>query len=142
MLRLVQKDCMYEGTIYQSFERLMSMHHIKVYSISDESGRGVYRVDFSPRKHIGYGFSGSKYNGTAYFDRKSLRIKQIETDKIGPTSFDIWGRQDKKPLSHTHCQHYQMDFEEVGNTLVVKQIESTSFLDNQLTAKYRAQRLP
>ena len=141
MLRLVQKDS--ERPVFQGFKYMMSLHHIKVYSISDESGRGVYRVDFSPRKNIGYGYSGSKYNGTAYFDRKSLRIKQIETDKIGPTSFDILGRQDKNgQLSHTSCKHYRIDFDEVGSTLVVKQIENTYFSDNYLTAKYRAQRLP
>ncbi|MBQ9295372.1 MAG: hypothetical protein IJ219_10675 [Bacteroidaceae bacterium] len=141
MLRLVQTDS--ERSVFQGFKYMMGLHHIKVYSIGDDSGRGVYRVDFSPRKNIGYGYSGSKYNGTAYFDRNTLRIKQIETDKIMPTSFDIFGRQDKEGLlSHTSCKHYRIDFEEVGGTLVVKQIENTYFVDNQLTAKYRAQRLP
>ena len=141
MLRLVQTDS--ERSVFQGFKYMMGLHHIKVYSIGDESGRGVYRVDFSPRKNIGYGYSGSKYNGTAYFDRNTLRIKQIETDKIMPTSFDVLGRQDKEGLlSHTSCKHYRIDFEEVGGTLVVKQIENTYFVDNQLTAKYRAQRLP
>ena len=140
MLRLVQKDS--ERPVFQGFKYLMSMHHIKVYSISDEKGRGVYRVDFSPRKNIGYGYSGSKYNGTAYFDKNTLRIKQIETDKIVPSSFDILGRQDKKPLSHTACLHYRIDFEEVGSRIVVKQIEGIHFVDNQMDSKYTVLRLP
>ncbi len=140
ILRLVLKDS--ERSLFEGFQYLMSLHHIKVYSISDEKGRGVYRVDFSPRKHIGYGYCGSKYNGTAYFD-KNFHIKQIETDKISPTSFDIMGRQDKRGmLSHTHCQHYRMDFEEIDGTLVVRQIESAIFVDNQLATKSKAQRLP
>jgi len=140
ILRMVQTDS--ERTVIQGLKYLISLHHIKVYSISDEKGRVVYRVDFSPRKHIGYGYCGSKFNGTAYFD-KNFHIQQIETDKIGPTSYDIMGRQDKKgQLSHTHCRHYRMVFDEVEGTPVVKQIESTSSLDNQTCGKYTVQRLP
>lgn len=139
MLRLVQTDS--ERTVIQGLKYLISLHHIKVYSISDEKGRVVYRVDFSPRKHIGYGYCGSKFNGTAYFD-KNFHIQQIETDKIGPTSYDIMGRQDKKPLSHTYCHHYRMDFEEIDGTTVVKKIESSSSVDNQITGKYTVLRLP
>ena len=140
ILRMVQTDS--ERTVIQGLKYLISLHHIKVYSISDEKGRVVYRVDFSPRKHIGYGYCGSKFNGTAYFD-KNFHIQQIETDKIGPTSYDIMGRQDKKgQLSHTHCRHYRMVFDEVDGTPVVKQIESTSSLDNQTCGKFSVQRLP
>ena len=140
ILRMVQTDS--ERTVIQGLKYLVSLHHIKVYSISDEKGRVVYRVDFSPRKHIGYGYCGSKFNGTAYFD-KNFHIQQIETDKIGPTSYDIMGRQDKKgQLSHTHCRHYRMVFDEVDGTPVVKQIESTSSLDNQTCGKFSVQRLP
>ena len=142
MLRLVEMEVSDGVSVFQSFQSLMRLHHIKVYRISDESGRGVYRVDFSPREHIGYGFHGFKFNGTAYFDGKSFRIKQIETDKIWPSSYDIGGKQDKKgQLSHTRCLHYRMDFEEVGGTLVVKQIEDIGYHDNQLTEKNMALRL-
>ena len=139
MLGLVQK-CADETSVFQSFKYLMSLHHIKVYSISDEKGRGVYRVDFSPRKNIGYGYHGFKYNGTAYFDR-NFHIKQIETDKIVPSSYDIMGRQ-AETLIHTACQHYRMDFEEVDGKPVVKQIEGTQSVDNQLSAKFIVKRLP
>ena len=139
MLGLVQK-CADETSVFQSFKYLMSLHHIKVYRISDEKGRGVYRVDFSPRKNIGYGYHGFKYNGTAYFDR-NFHIKQIETDKIVPSSFDIMGRQ-AETLIHTACQHYRMDFEEVDGKPVVKQIEGTQSVDNQLSAKFIVKRLP
>ena len=143
ILWIVQTNAASEGvSVFQSFQKLMRMHYIKVYSISDEKGRGVYRVDFSPRKNIGYGFCARKYNGTAYFDR-NFHIKQIETDKIVPSSYDITGRQDKDGLlSHITCQHYRMDFDEVNGTPVVKQIESTSSLDNYIRGKYTVQRLP
>ena len=139
MLGLVQK-CADETSVFQSFKYLMSLHHIKVYRISDEKGRGVYRVDFSPRKNIGYGYHGFKYNGTAYFDR-NFHIKQIETDKIVPSSFDIMGRQ-AETLIHTICQHYRMDFEEVDGKPIVKQIEGTHSVDHQLDAKFIVKRLP
>jgi hypothetical protein len=143
ILWIVQTNAASEGvSVFQSFQKLMRMHYIKVYSISDEKGRGVYRVDFSPRKHIGYGFCARKYNGTAYFDR-NFHIKQIETDKIVPSSYDITGRQDKDGLlSHITCQHYRMDFDEVDGTTVVKKIESSSSVDNQIMGKYTVQRLP
>lgn len=143
ILWIVQTNAASEGvSVFQSFQKLMRMHYIKVYSISDEKGRGVYRVDFSPRKHIGYGFCARKYNGTAYFDR-NFHIKQIETDKIVPSSYDITGRQDKDGLlSHITCQHYRMDFDEVDGTPVVKQVESTFSIDNQTCGKFSVQRLP
>ena len=121
----------------------MNAHYVKVYSISDEKGRGVYRVDFSPRKYPKYGFNASKYTGTAYFNKKTFRLIQVKADLISPSSFDIMGRQDKKGrLCHSICRRFQCDFEEVGGVLVVKQKESTFFVDEQLTGKKTVQRLP
>jgi hypothetical protein len=141
MLLMVQRECMNDETLPQGFERLMRLHRVKVYRISDESGRGVYRVDFSPRNYDWYGFD-SRFMGTAYFDIKTLRLKQIKTDKISATSFDSMMRQAKKPLSHTHLERYQMDFEETGGRNVVRQIEDSIFVDNQLSTTYIIKRLP
>ena len=128
---------------YQAFQEWMNAHYVKVYCISDEKGRGVYRVDFSPRKYPKYGFNASKYNGTAYFNKKTFRLIQVKADLISPSSFDIMGRQDKKGrLCHSICRRFQCDFEEVGGVLVVKQKESTFFVDEQLTGKKTVQRLP
>ena len=128
---------------YQEFQAWMSAHYVKVYCISDEKGRGVYRVDFSPRKYPKYGFHAAKYTGTAYFNKKTFRLIQVKADLISPSSFDIMGRQDKKGrLSHSICRRVQCDFEEVGGVLVVKQKESTFFVDEQLTGKKTVQRLP
>ena len=128
---------------YQAFQEWMNAHYVKVYSISDEKGRGVYRVDFSPRKYPKYGFNASKYTGTAYFNKKTFRLIQVKADLISPSSFDIMGRQDKKGrLCHSICRRFQCDFEEVGGVLVVKQKESTFFVDEQLTGKKTVQRLP
>ncbi len=142
MLGLVQKDCMDGETVLQSFEHLMSLHHIKVYRISNGLGRGIYRVDFSPRKHVGYARADSKFTGTAYFDKKTLHLKHIKADKVSPSSFDIMGRQAKKPLSHTHLENYRMNFEETDGRIVVKQIEDSIFVDNQLSTTYIVKRLP
>lgn len=128
---------------YQAFQEWMNAHYVKVYSISDEKGRGVYRVDFSPRKYPKYGFNAAKYTGTAYFNKKTFRLIQVKADLISPSSFDIMGRQDKKGrLCHSICRRFQCDFEEVGGVLVVKQKESTFFVDEQLTGKKTVQRLP
>ena len=143
LIYMQEDNYFYTVPVFHEFKRWMSMHHIKVYRISDESGRGVYRVDFSPRKNIGYGFDGTKFDGTAYFDKKTLRVIQIKTDRIQPSSFDVLGRQDKDgKVSHTVCIRQQIDFEEVGDTLVVKQEERTRYVDGYLTSKYSAQRLP
>ena len=128
---------------YQAFQEWMNAHYVKVYSISDEKGRGVYRVDFSPRKYPKYGFNASKYTGTAYFNKKTFRLIQVKADLVTPSSFDIWGIQDKKGrLCHSDCRRYQCDYEEVGGVLVAKQRECTVFTDEQLTAKRTVQRLP
>jgi len=133
----------YDEPVLQSVKRLMNVHYIKVYSISDESGRGVYRVDFSPKKYPKYGLNVSKYNGSAYFDRNSLRLKQIKADCLSPSSWNIvLGREDKKRWTHTSCVRYKHVFEEVSGTLVVKHIEKAYFLDNYLTGKYEAHILP
>ena len=141
MLLMVQRECMNDETLPQSFERLMRLHRVKVYRISDESGRGVYRVDFSPRNYDWYGFD-SRFMGTAYFDIKTLRLKQIKTDKISATSFDSMMRRAKKPLSHTHLERYQMDFEETDGRNVVKLIEDTIYVDGQLSTTYMVKLLP
>ena len=128
---------------YQAFQEWMNAHYVKVYCISDESGRGVYRVDFSPKKYPKYGLNVSKYNGSAYFDRNSLRLKQIKADCLSPSSWNIvLGREDKKRWTHTSCVRYKHVFEEVSGTLVVKHIEKAYFLDNYLTGKYEAHILP
>ena len=105
-----------------------------MYSISDESGRGVYRVDFSPKKYPKYGLNVSKYNGSAYFDRNSLRLKQIKADQLSPSSWNIvLGKEDKKRWTHTSCVRYKHVFEEVSGTLVVKHIEKAYCLRKWLS---------
>jgi len=84
MLGLVQK-CADETSVFQSFKYLMSLHHIKVYSISDEKGRGIYRIHLDERKPerqkdlVFYNNHKMKW----YLDSQSLCIKQINSYSSG-----------------------------------------------------------
>lgn len=141
IMRLVHKNSHGGESVLETFHDLMRLHRIKVYSISDESGRGMYRVSFSPRKGTWYYGFAVRFTGAAYFDRNTLRLIQVKTDKTSPTSFDVMGRQDKKPLSHLFHSHYEMTFEEAAGTLVVRRIDASTFVDEQLKSKYIVQRV-
>ena len=59
------------------FKKLMSLYDVKVYSITDNSGRGVYRVSYTPNKKIksyNWNFYSVMVTGSAYFDQKTLRL--------------------------------------------------------------------
>ena len=66
------------GTIYRAF---MKEYNVKVYSIGDASGRGVYRIELEEKKSRKDPY---RKNLTLiekwYFDQESLRLTQINLD--------------------------------------------------------------
>lgn len=88
MLGLVQK-CADETSVFQSFKYLMSLHHIKVYRISDEKGRGVYRVDFSPRKTLGMAIMALNIMARHISTGISILNKSKQT-KLYPHLLTLW----------------------------------------------------
>ena len=127
---LIRSDENNVTSLFQTFKNLMQRHHIKVYRISYESGEGVYRIDFSPNTKYKYYVFG-RFTGTAYVDKKTLRMKRIAADIVSPTSFDKHGIKSKKLLSHIHHTRYQMAFEDIGGTLVVKHREAAESIDDE-----------
>lgn len=61
------------------YKDTMKRYKVKVYSITDETGRGVYRVDFVNNKKEDPHWNNSSYtfNATAFFDSRTLRMTQF-----------------------------------------------------------------
>lgn len=133
-------------TKHYAFRQLMRAYHIKVYSISDASGRGVYRVDFSPKKKRNEDFNWrydlDSFTGSAYFDSNTFHVTQVKVDNVYRGSSFISYRPSKKPTaSPTNRYRYYMDFDVKGGMAVIKQIRSAIFKDNKLLTKRTVQRI-
>ena len=62
------------------FKKLMRLYDVKVYSITDNSGRGVYRVSYTPNKKItesNWTYYSLMVTGSAYFDQKTLHLIHV-----------------------------------------------------------------
>ncbi|MBP5390679.1 MAG: hypothetical protein J6Y40_01185 [Bacteroidales bacterium] len=97
------------------FQKLMSLYDVKVYSITDNSGRGVYRVNYTPNKKITattWMYYEVMVTGTAYFDLKTLRILQAKGDKSYCRYYP------KREV--TQGGSYQIDYEMEGDRPVFK----------------------
>ena len=97
------------------FSILMSLYDVSVYSITDESGRGVYRINYTPNKKI----TGSNWKyyelmvtGIAYFDYKTLRITEAKGDI---SNFQYYPKR-----TVTRGGSYQIDYEMEGDIPVLK----------------------
>lgn len=68
------------------YDGLIEFHDITAYSIEDEKGRGVYRIDFIERKLDEKNFAAKdqaiSFRHRYYFDLKSLRLIQYRTDSM------------------------------------------------------------
>ena len=118
------------------FQKLMSLYDVKVYSITDESGRGVYRVNYTPNKKItatNWGYYFLMVTGTAYFDLKTLRIIQAKGD--------ISYCEYYPKLEVTRGGSYQIDYEMEGDTPVFKRKWSGSKEEKPSGAGVTVQRI-
>ncbi len=105
----------YNKSNREIFEKLMSMYDVKVYSITDESGRGVYRVNYTPNRKItssNWRYYEFMVTGLAYFDCKTLRIKQAKGDISSCWNYP--------KLTVTPGNSYQIDYEMEGEIPVLK----------------------
>lgn len=83
-------------------------YDIKACLISDDAGRGLYRISFTPEKKL---YNKTSITGTAYFDCNTFRMTQFNGETLLPNY--------KSSLS------YQIDYDEKGRTPVVRQIKIT-----------------
>ena len=100
------------------YKNTMKRYKVKVYSITDETGRGVYRVDFVDNKKVNqYGFKSSyTFNATAFFDSRTLRMTQFNRD-FSYSSTQIPANRHR----------YQYDYEDRNGFPVLRQIKKNDY---------------
>lgn len=138
------------------FKKLMSLYDVKVYSITDNSGRGVYRVNYSPKKsqvtESNWEIMMYTYTGTAYFDSNTLRLTQVKavrTRNKAPEGVSVFSITPISPLSpsaaslasSTYRKRYQIDYDGSGTKPIIKQIRIVVTEDNKVIAKTKVQKL-
>ena len=132
-------------------------YDVKVYSISDESGRGVYRIDYSPkRKRITLEnriYYYELFTGTAYFDMHTLQLTQEKGKMLydmqpfkrmfekriyaGDSSFSY-----SSPTSPTWTLvRYQVDYETNESAPIINQIRYERNIGGHVT-KGTVQKIP
>ena len=139
------------------FKKLMqTFYDVKVYSITDNSGRGVYRVNYSPKKsqvtESNWEIMMYTYTGTAYFDSNTLRLTQVKavrTRNKAPEGVSVFSITPITPLSpsaaslasSTYRKRYQIDYDGSGTKPIIKQIRIVVTEDNKVIAKTKVQKL-
>ena len=97
------------------FEKLMSLYDVKVYSITDNSGRGVYRVSYTPNKKItesNWTYYSVMVKGSAYFDQKTLHLTHVNGELKNCRYYP--------KLKVSSGGFYQVDYEMEGDTPVLQ----------------------
>ena len=124
-------------------------YDVTVYRISDESGRGTYRITYSPKKkritHGNYNYCFDLITATAYFDMNTLQLVQEKGRKLhdiqpiqrmfekqayaGDASFSY-----STPTSETWTRVlYQVDYETNANAPIIKKIRFERNINGDIT---------
>lgn len=101
--------------VKETIEGLEENNTVKAYSISSDSGKGVYRISFAPKKTR---YSANRTTGTAFFDCNTFRMTQFK----GETHQHTFGYDSRLV--------YQIDYEKKGKAPVVKQIKMVGTTSN------------
>ena len=101
--------------VKETIEGLEENNTVKAYSISSDSGKGVYRISFAPKKTR---YSAKRTTGTAFFDCNTFRMTQFK----GETHQHTFGYDSRLV--------YQIDYEKKGKAPVVKQIKMVGTTSN------------
>lgn len=137
------------------FKKLMqTFYDVKVYSITDNSGRGVYRVTFSPKKREitqdNWKYYIMTVTGTAYFDIHTLHLTRIKGLVRYPRNRWHWEviPMDKLSFQSTpyvsifdRQERYQIDYDDFGETPVVRQIRYIKMNRNKVMSKTTIQEI-
>ena len=97
------------------FKKLMRLYDVKVYSITDNSGRGVYRVSYTPNKKItasNWTYYSVMVTGSAYFDQKTLHLIHVNGELKNCRYYP--------KLKVSSGGFYQVDYEMEGDTPVLQ----------------------
>ena len=104
---------------FMDYNTTLRFYNFAAYSIEDDSGRGVYRLLFVRNKKPRlFEFRGVKYDigevvGSAYFDRRTLRMTQFKGEAHLPT------------YQHVVRLRYQIDYDEKDEAAVLRQNKIT-----------------
>ena len=137
------------------FRKLMqTFYDLKVYSITDNSGRGVYRVIFSPKKkeitQDNWMYYIMTVTGTAYFDIHTLHLTRIKGEVRYPRNRWHWEAVPMDKLSFQSTpyvsvfdrqERYQIDYDDFGETPVVRQIRHIKMNRNKVMSKTTIQEI-
>ncbi|MBR4129639.1 MAG: hypothetical protein IKU02_01805 [Bacteroidaceae bacterium] len=139
-----------------AFKTMMKKYYnVKVYSITDNSGRGLYRVMFAPKEReikVDYGTHFSiAVTGTAYFDSNTLHLTRIKGEVSYPKHSGRWGDVHMFKLSFQKItpvplikvrRLYQIDYDDTDGTPVVRQIKHTEIHYDKIVSKSTVQEIP
>lgn len=100
---------------FLDYSRTTKFYYIGAYSISNEMGRGVYRMVFVRNKkrqlkNVDRRYDPQEITGTAYIDTNTYQLKQFKGKAYLPT------------LQYDSYLNYQVDYEENCDTPILKQI--------------------
>ena len=137
------------------FKKLMRTYYdVTVYSITDNSGRGVYRVIFSPKKkeitQDNWKYYIMTIAGTAYFDIHTLHLTRIKGEVRYPRNRWHWEAIPMDKLSFQSSpyvsifdtrERYQIDYDNFGETPVVRLIRYIRMNRNKVMSKTTIQEI-
>ena len=110
---------------FLDYSRTTKYYYMGAYSISDEMGRGVYRMVFVRNKkrqlkNVDRRYDPPEITGTAYIDTNTYQLKQFKGKAYLPT------------LQYDPYLNYQVDYEENCDTPILKQINISWSRDKTL----------
>ena len=139
-----------------AFKTLMQKYYnVKVYSITTDSGRGLYRVMFAPKEReikVDYGMYFSiAVTGTAYFDSETLHLTRIKGEVSYPNHPSRWADVHMFKMSFQKItpvplikvrRLYQIDYDNTDGLPVVKQIKHTEIHYDKIVSKSTVLEIP
>ncbi|MBR4130702.1 MAG: hypothetical protein IKU02_07270 [Bacteroidaceae bacterium] len=139
-----------------AFKTMMKKYYnVKVYSITTESGKGLYRVMFAPKEReikVDYGTHFSiAVTGTAYFDSNTLHLTRIKGEVSYPKHSGRWADAHMFKMSFQKItpvplikvrRLYQIDYDDTDGTPVVRQIKHTEIHYDKIVSKSTVQEIP
>lgn len=132
-----------------AFKTMMRKYYnVKIYSITNSSGKGWYRVMFAPRKRELKADDGTFFSiaitGMAYFDSNTLHLTRIKGEVSYPNHPSRWGDAHMFKMSFQKItpvplikvrRLYQIDYDDTDGTPVVRQIKYTEIHDDKIVSK-------
>ena len=115
-----------------AFRRLLREYHVKVFSITDEANRGVFRIDFAPKKklklfsHFSKQYGYYKFTGTAYFNAKTLLLESLKGSRVLTV--------------YPESLYFEIDYESQDGRPVVRQLKIITFDENELASEIKVQK--